>query len=96
MMFSLDISMKIVLLTVLGGIGSVYGPIIGAAIFIPLSEFTRIRLGVRDRHRPYDIRPFDSAHYLLPAQGVIGIAGRIAEKFGRKPTGGEGGVETVS
>lgn len=29
-------------------------------------------------------------------KGVIGIAGRIAEKFGRKPTGGEGGLETVS
>ncbi len=40
MTFSLDISMKIVLLTVLGGIGNVFGPIIGAAIFIPLSEFT--------------------------------------------------------
>lgn len=45
MVFGLEISMKIVLLTVLGGLGSVYGPIIGAAILIPLSEYTRALLG---------------------------------------------------
>ncbi len=45
MLFSLDISMKIVLLTVLGGLGNIYGPIIGAAILIPLSEYTRIFFG---------------------------------------------------
>jgi len=45
MVFGLEISMKIVLLTVLGGLGNVYGPIIGAAILIPLSEYTRTLLG---------------------------------------------------
>lgn len=45
MVFTMDVSMKIVLLTVLGGLGSIYGPIIGAAILIPLSEYTRIFLG---------------------------------------------------
>ncbi len=45
MVFGLEISMKIVLLTVLGGIGNIYGPIIGAGILIPLSEYTRTALG---------------------------------------------------
>lgn len=45
MVFSLPISMKIVLLTVLGGLGNIFGPIIGAAILIPLSEYTRILIG---------------------------------------------------
>jgi len=45
MVFSLEISMKIVLLSVLGGLGNIYGPIIGAAILIPLSEYTRVFLG---------------------------------------------------
>lgn len=45
MVFGLETSMKIVLLTVLGGLGSVYGPIVGAAILIPLSEYTRAYLG---------------------------------------------------
>jgi branched-chain amino acid transport system permease protein len=42
---SLDISIKIVLITVLGGAGTVVGPILGAAILIPLSEYSRILLG---------------------------------------------------
>ncbi len=42
---SLDISIKIVLVTVLGGAGTVIGPILGSAILIPLSEYSRILLG---------------------------------------------------
>ncbi len=45
MVFGLETSMKIVLLTVLGGLGNIYGPIVGAAILIPLSEYTRAYLG---------------------------------------------------
>lgn len=45
MVFTLEVSMKIVLLSVLGGLGNIYGPIIGAAILIPLSEYTRVYLG---------------------------------------------------
>ena len=42
---SLDISIKIVLIAVLGGAGTIIGPILGAAILIPLSEYSRILLG---------------------------------------------------
>lgn len=42
---SLDISIKIVLIAVLGGAGTIIGPILGAAILIPLSEYSRIFLG---------------------------------------------------
>jgi branched-chain amino acid transport system permease protein len=45
MVFPLSISMEIVLLTVLGGLGNILGPIIGAAILIPLSQYTRIIFG---------------------------------------------------
>lgn len=45
MVFGLDVSMKIVLLTVLGGLGNIYGPIVGAAMLVPLSEYTRTLLG---------------------------------------------------
>ncbi len=45
MVFPLSISMQIVLLTVLGGLGNIFGPIIGAAILIPLSQYTRIIFG---------------------------------------------------
>ncbi len=45
MVFALRISMQIVLLTVLGGLGNIFGPIIGSAILIFLSQYTRIILG---------------------------------------------------
>ena len=42
---SLDISIKIVLITALGGAGSLWGPLLGAVILIPLQEYSRIWLG---------------------------------------------------
>jgi len=39
------ISVQIVLISMLGGAGSVMGPVIGAAILIPLAETTRVMLG---------------------------------------------------
>ncbi|MCK7514111.1 MAG: hypothetical protein MZV70_65595 [Desulfobacterales bacterium] len=42
---SLDISMKIVLVTALGGAGSPWGPLLGAMVLIPLQEYSRVWLG---------------------------------------------------
>ncbi|MDD5168194.1 MAG: branched-chain amino acid ABC transporter permease [Syntrophales bacterium] len=39
------ISVQIVLISMLGGAGSVLGPVIGAAILVPLAETTRVMLG---------------------------------------------------
>jgi branched-chain amino acid transport system permease protein len=41
----LPISVQVVLIAMLGGAGSVFGPVIGAAILVPLSELTRVTLG---------------------------------------------------
>ena len=41
----LPMSVQIVLISMLGGAGSVMGPVIGAAILIPISEMTRVWLG---------------------------------------------------
>jgi branched-chain amino acid transport system permease protein len=41
----LPISVQIVLISMLGGAGSIMGPVIGAAILIPVSEVTRVMLG---------------------------------------------------
>jgi len=43
--FNIEFSIVVLLITVLGGIGSVWGPLIGTAILIPISEYTRIYLG---------------------------------------------------
>ena len=41
MVMSLDMSMKFVLITILGGSGTLLGPFLGAAVFIPLQEYSR-------------------------------------------------------
>ena len=39
------ISTKCILIVLFGGLGTVAGPVLGAAILIPLGEYTRIKLG---------------------------------------------------
>lgn len=41
MVMSLDMSMRFVLITILGGLGTFWGPLLGAAILIPLQEYSR-------------------------------------------------------
>jgi branched-chain amino acid transport system permease protein len=41
MVMSLDMAMKFVLVTILGGAGTLAGPLLGAAVLIPLQEYTR-------------------------------------------------------
>ena len=43
--FPLLLSILVVLMTMLGGIGTLWGPIIGASVLFPLSEFTRVWFG---------------------------------------------------
>jgi branched-chain amino acid transport system permease protein len=40
----LDISVQIVLICIIGGIGTIYGPVIGALVLVPLSEALRSNL----------------------------------------------------
>ncbi len=44
MVLSLEMSMKFVLITILGGMGTFWGPLLGAAVLIPLQEYTRTYL----------------------------------------------------
>lgn len=44
MVMSLDMSMKFVLITILGGLGTFWGPLLGAVVLIPLQEYTRAYL----------------------------------------------------
>lgn len=43
--FPLALSILVVLMAVMGGAGTLWGPVIGAAVLVPLSEVTRITLG---------------------------------------------------
>jgi branched-chain amino acid transport system permease protein len=44
-LFAADISIIVLLMTVLGGSGTLWGPALGAAILVPLSEYSRIWFG---------------------------------------------------
>ena len=44
MVLSLEMSMRFVLITILGGMGTFWGPFLGAAVLIPLQEYTRTYL----------------------------------------------------
>jgi branched-chain amino acid transport system permease protein len=44
-LFSAEISILVLLMTVLGGSGTLWGPALGAAILVPLSEYSRIWFG---------------------------------------------------
>ena len=43
--FSVGLSLMIAIFPILGGIGTVWGPVIGAAVLVPLQEFLRAWLG---------------------------------------------------
>ncbi len=43
--FPLTLSILVLLIAVMGGVGRVWGPVIGAAVLVPLSEATRIYFG---------------------------------------------------
>ena len=43
--FPLTLSILVLLMAVMGGVGTIWGPVIGAAVLIPLSELTRVYLG---------------------------------------------------
>lgn len=74
---SADISIAMIVVTVLGGIGTVFGPAVGAVIVVALSEVFRSTLG--------------EAHFLVYAALIIcivlflpeGILGRLERLFSR-------------
>ena len=40
-MLALDLSVQIVMICIIGGIGTIVGPVVGAALLVPLSEALR-------------------------------------------------------
>jgi len=80
----LAISVQVVLVAMLGGAGSIMGPVIGAAILLPISEGTRVWLGYKGTG--IDMIVYGSLIMLISAyhpQGVWGLLSRIG---GRAPS----------
>jgi len=79
MVMSLDMSMKFVLITILGGVGNFWGPLLGAAILIPLQEYSRAYLTALGSG--VDLVIFGIIIMLMMIRQPKGIMG-ILEEFG--------------
>ena len=82
MVMSLDMSMKFVLITVLGGSGTLVGPLLGAAVLIPLQEYSRAFWG--GLGGGVDLIVFGLLIILIVVKqpaGMIGIIRDIRKRF---------------
>lgn len=78
MLMTLQISMMIVLVAVMGGVGTVYGPIIGSIVLTFISEFTRVNLG---KFGGIDMIVYGTLVILI----VLFLPGGILSLFKKKP-----------
>lgn len=80
---SLDISILIALMAMLGGAGSLWGPIIGAAVLIPLKSYLKEWLGGAAGLAGIDLVIYAMIIMLISALEPRGIWG-IVEKHRRR------------
>ncbi len=79
--FPMMLSIVVCLVATLGGVGTIWGPVIGAFILIPISEFTRIYLGGGGKGT--DLIIYGLLIIIISVYqpfGVIGIAKRFRKK----------------
>ena len=79
--FPLSLSILICLVAVMGGVGSLWGPLLGAAVLVPLSEGTRVLLG--GTGKALDLVIYGALIMLIavfqPA-GLIGLVRQLAAR----------------
>ena len=91
MVMSLEMAMKFVLITILGGIGTMAGPLLGAAVLIPLQEYTRAFWG--GLGGGIDLIVFGLLIVVVVVKqplGIMGIIQDLKKRFTR--TSAKGGV----
>jgi len=82
MVMSLDMAMKFVLISILGGVGTFWGPLVGAAILMPLQEYTRAAWG--GMGGGVDLIIFGVLIIFVVTRQPQGVVGLIAHVFRRK------------
>ena len=80
--FSADISIIVVLMTVLGGSGTLWGPAVGAALLIPLSEYSRIWFG--STGRTVDLMIYGVLIVIICMWRPAGLLSLFAERIRRR------------
>jgi branched-chain amino acid transport system permease protein len=77
----LSLSILICLVAVLGGVGTLWGPLVGAAVLVPLGEATRVWLG--GSGRALDLLIYGALIVLfavLQPAGLVGLARRLRHR----------------
>jgi branched-chain amino acid transport system permease protein len=80
---SLDISILIALMAMLGGAGSLWGPIIGAAVLVPLKSYLKEWLGARAGFVGLDLILYGVIIMLVSAaepRGIWGLVERVRRR----------------
>jgi branched-chain amino acid transport system permease protein len=81
--FPLILSILICLVAVLGGVGTLWGPLLGALILIPLSEATRVYFG--GTGKAVDLMIYGGLIVLVAVFQPAGLAGLFARLGQRGP-----------
>jgi len=92
MVMSLDMSMKFVLITILGGSGTLFGPLLGAALLIPLQEYSRALIG--GLGGGVDLILFGLLIIIVVVKqplGIMGIISDVKKRFQKKDIPMKGG-----
>jgi branched-chain amino acid transport system permease protein len=85
----LPISVQVVLVSMLGGAGTVLGPVVGAAILVPISEITRVQLG--HRGTGVDMMVYGALIWIISVYqpgGVWGFLSSLLRRRGPAPEAG--------
>jgi branched-chain amino acid transport system permease protein len=96
-MFDIVLSMQIVLAVLLGGKGTVWGPVLGAALVVPLNEYTNTTLGGANAGaiRLLMFGGLLVAVVLLLPRGIIPTATDLRNRIRRGDAGGLAGARLV-
>lgn len=73
--FNLQISILILLTSILGGVGVLWGPALGVLVLIPLSEATRVLLG--GSGKAYDLMIYSALIIVMAIYQPMGLAGLL-------------------
>jgi branched-chain amino acid transport system permease protein len=80
--FPLSLSILICLVAVMGGVGSLWGPLLGAAVLVPLSEGTRVLLG--GTGKALDLLVYGALIMVIAVFQPAGLMGLVRQLGGRR------------
>ena len=92
--FPLSLSILICLVAVMGGVGSLWGPLLGAAVLVPLSEGTRVLLG--GTGKALDLVIYGALIMVIAVFQPAGLMGLVRHLGRRRPLAASAGTRRES